>query len=70
LSEDASRITIDDVRKAGHCVAGARTWFRLQGLDFAKFLSEGISEVDFLATGDQLAQDIVNRKRERQNHGR
>lgn len=60
-----ARITITDVRRANHCVMGTRAWFGQRGLDFAKFLKEGISETEFLATGDALAEDIVNRKRQR-----
>lgn len=56
------KVTIDDVRKAGHCVAGARRWFDAHGLDFRKFLKEGIPVEDFLASGDALAQQVVDRK--------
>jgi hypothetical protein len=66
---DDSTITINDVRQAGHCVAGAKRWFGLHDLDWQNFLQEGISEADFLATGDALAADIVKRKRERQSDG-
>lgn len=65
----SDRITINDVRQAGHCPAGAKQWFSLHGLNFRAFLSEGISEEDFLATGDALAQGVVDRKRERQANG-
>lgn len=69
LSETEERITIGDIRSGGHCVAGARTWFGSYGLDFRKFLREGIPVEEFLATGDQLAQDVVKRKRDRQSNG-
>lgn len=68
-STDTDRITINDVRQSGHCVSGAKRWFGLHELDWQKFLLEGISEADFLATGDALAADIVARKRERQSNG-
>jgi hypothetical protein len=58
-------VTIDDIRKAGHCVRGARAWFGQYNLDFAAFLREGIDAEILLATGDQFAQDVVNRKRAR-----
>lgn len=60
-------VTINDIRRAGHCVAGAKSWFSLHGLDFRGFLREGISADKLLETGDQLALDVVNRKRDR--HG-
>jgi hypothetical protein len=58
------RITIDDVRKAGHCALGARRWFESHGLDFRDFLKNGIETERLLATGDGHAADMVRRKRE------
>lgn len=59
-------ITIDDVRRAGHCALGARRWFERHGFDFRKFLRKGIDVETFLATGDGQAQQVVDRKRERE----
>ena len=56
------RIYIGDLRAAGKCVSGVRAWFAVNNLDFAKFLREGISEADLLATGDALAREAVDRK--------
>jgi hypothetical protein len=53
------RITIDDVRRAGYCVSGARRWFEGYGLDFRAFIQGGIAAEPFLATGDAAAQRIV-----------
>lgn len=63
------RITISDIRKAGHCAAGARRWFNAHGLDFRRVLNEGVEAETLLATGDQLALDVVTHKRNRANHG-
>jgi len=60
-------ITITDIRNAGHCVAGARTWFREYDLDFRDFLKNGIDSETLLATGDALAEQVVQRKIEREN---
>lgn len=57
------RVTIDDVRAAGHCVRGAKDWFERHGLDFRAFLREGIDEAEFLAKGDGLATRVVEMKR-------
>lgn len=54
-------ITIDDVR-AVHCSRGAKNWFESYGFDFRDFLKNGIDSERLLATGDQLAFDVVNRK--------
>jgi arsenate reductase-like glutaredoxin family protein len=59
------RITITDVRESGHCVKGAKQWFEQYDLDFRAFLKDGISEEEFLATGDGFAEDIVKRLKER-----
>jgi hypothetical protein len=59
------KITIDDVRLAGHCVAGARDWFARHDLDFRDFIRNGIAEQKFLAAGDALAAEIVKAKRDR-----
>jgi arsenate reductase-like glutaredoxin family protein len=61
-----SRITITDVRDAGHCVRGTREWFERHGLDFRAFLKDGISEEDFLATGDAIAGEVVKSKNRRE----
>ncbi len=56
-------ITITDCRRAGHCSRGIKNWFDERGLDFKKFLREGISVDEFLATNDGYANEIVRRKR-------
>lgn len=65
MSDD--RITMDDIRAAGHCVRGVKEWFERHGLDFRLFLREGISEEEFLASGDSLARRIVDLKKARQS---
>jgi hypothetical protein len=59
------RITITDISRAGYCPSGARRWFDSYGLDFRAFLRDGISAGDFLATGDALAERVVQMKLER-----
>lgn len=58
-------VTISDIRAAGHCVKGAKSWFEYHELDFKAFLREGIEAEILLATNDQFAIDVVNRKRAR-----
>lgn len=64
-----SRITITDVRRAGHCARGAKDWFARHGMDFRAFLKEGIDEAEFLEKGDALALQVVNHKRLREMQG-
>lgn len=54
-------ITISDVRRAGHCVSGARLWFEKNGIDFRDFLKHGIPAADILATGDGQGRQVVDR---------
>lgn len=56
------RITVNDIRAAGHCSRGIKNWFDAQGLDFRDFLKNGIAVEDFLASGDGQARQVVERK--------
>jgi len=66
---DDFTVTIDDLRKTGHCVAGIKRWFGAHGLDFNKAVKSGIAASVLLATGDQLALDVVEKIRGRAAHG-
>lgn len=59
-------ITINDVRKAGHCVAGARRWFEGHGIDFREFVRDGIDAETLAATGDALALQVIEAKAQRE----
>lgn len=54
-----ARITIGHVRAAGLCVNGTRTWFARHHLDFRSFLRDGLDANTLLATGDAMAQRVV-----------
>lgn len=65
-------VTIDDIRRAGHCPRGAKAWFEAHGLDFRTFVKPverggGLPASVLLATGDALAEQVVRRKRERED---
>lgn len=62
-----NKITINDVRSAGHCVRGTQLWFVRHNLDFRTFLKEGIDEEIFLSFGDALARRVVRLKQERES---
>ncbi|WP_242137001.1 hypothetical protein [Sphingomonas sp. TREG-RG-20F-R18-01] len=55
------RITIQNIRDAGYCATGAKRWFAAHNLDFRDFMKNGIAVGDFLATGDGLAQIVVDK---------
>jgi len=62
-------VTIEDVRSAGHCVAGAKKWFAGYGIDFRRFLADGAPASVLLATEDAYAQQVVACARERAGAG-
>lgn len=63
---DDTIITANDVHLAGHCIVpGLRGWCADNNLDFRKFIREGYSVKEFLATGDELAARVVRLKGER-----
>lgn len=62
-------VTISDVRAAGFCVRGARRWFERHDMSFTEFLSNGCPADKFIEKGDDLAQQVVNHKLEREARG-
>lgn len=67
VPDDELIITIDDIRKAGHCVKGARLWFGARGIDFKRVLPKGggVPASELLAQDDEQARQVVNNKRQR-----
>lgn len=61
----AKRIRINDIRQAGHCTAGARAWFQANSLNFRTFLDRGLPEQTLIDTGDVLAEQVIESRRER-----
>ena len=59
-------VTINDVRAVGLCVNGSRAWFARHGLDFRAFMRDGLDAQTLLATGDAMAQRVVEHARARQ----
>lgn len=55
------KITMRQVREAGLCARGARRFAEKYGLDWQKFLSEGIEAEELIATGDGLAVWLVEK---------
>ena len=52
-------ITMRDVRAAKMCSRGGRKFAERHGLDWQRFLKEGIPEEELLATGDAMAIRLV-----------
>lgn len=51
--------------RPGFCRRGARRFFARYGLDWSKFVREGIDAAEFEATGDALALALVAHARRR-----
>ncbi len=68
-------ITVEDLRRLRNakgdafCIPGIRKWTEAHGVDFAKFIREGIPAEELIATGDQLAMDIVELAKKEREHG-
>ena len=62
-------ITVSDLRRLGYCAAGQRQWFKDNGMDFMGFIKHGLPTADFLAQGDALAQEAVDRLTQESGNG-
>lgn len=62
-------VTHADMRALDYCNRGAREWFARHGLDWSRFIIEGLPATDLLATGDHLAQAVVEVASQRVNAG-
>lgn len=60
------RLTMTDVSRAGLCASGTRRWFEHHGLDFRRFLREGMEAEEILARGDYMAQRVIDLKIKRE----
>lgn len=62
-------VTHADMRSIGYCNRGAREWFARHSLDWSHFIDEGLPADVLLATGDSMAQDVVQVAQQRMNAG-
>lgn len=68
------KITLEHARsypcmtRSGYCARGMRKFAGRYNLDWQKFITEGIDEEVLLATGDSMAERIVEWVKE--NYGR
>jgi hypothetical protein len=58
-------LTTKDLQPMGYCARGARRWFEQHGLDWSKFVFEGLPEEVIIATGDPMAIAAVEEARRR-----
>jgi len=64
------RVTMRHIRQAKLCASGARAFFARYGLDWSRFLREGIPASELEATGDALTARTVALAREEAANGR
>jgi len=58
-------VTIEDVRLAGLCIPGARLWCRRHGIDWHRFLKEGVEAARLIEARDAMAMRAVETARGR-----
>lgn len=63
MASNVITITPTDLLLVGYCALGARLWFRKAGLDWDKFLRQGLSSDEIEATGDAMAIALVDKIR-------
>ena len=56
---DPLRVTIQDLRTARYCLAGARPWFHRHGFNWQDFLDHGIAAERLRATKDALVDPVI-----------
>lgn len=56
---DDVTVTMEHVRAARMCSRGARVFFERHGLDWQRFLAEGLPAEQIEATGDAMALKVV-----------
>lgn len=52
-------VKMEHIREARMCSRGARTFFERHGLDWRKFLKDGLPAETLEATGDAMALQVV-----------
>lgn len=60
-------VTIEDVRRAGFCIPGARLWCKRHGIDWYRFLKDGVEASRLIETRDAMAARAVEEARRRRD---
>lgn len=58
MTDDVT-VRMEHIRRARMCSRGSRAFFERHGLDWQRFLREGIPASELLATGDAMANQVV-----------
>lgn len=64
-----TQVHVRHIRAANLCTRGTRAWFKKNGLDYNRFIAEGLPEESFIETGDPLAMRPVEVARKEAERG-
>lgn len=59
MSQPSVKVTFADALRAGFCARGQRLWFQSRGLDYLKFVREGIDVETLRALHDGYADPLI-----------
>ena len=59
-------VKVQDCQELGYCMKSVRPWFAHHGIDFQKFVRDGVSEEALLATDDEFARKAVEHAKKRE----
>lgn len=65
-----TRIIVQDLRTARYCLAGARGWFKRQGIAWGDLLGDGVEAERLRATGDALVEPVIRAAEARERAAR
>lgn len=60
-------VTVEDVRQAKLCIPGARLWCKRHGIDWHRFLKDGVEASRLIETRDAMAVRAVEMAQRRHN---
>lgn len=59
------RVTIDDCRRAGHCVSGVKAWVAEMGISFRDLMKDGIPIETVASKNNGYGDQVVAATKER-----
>jgi len=65
MAEEQVTVFMKDIRSLKMCSAGTRSFFERHGLDWSRFLKEGLPAEQFEAIDDHMSQQVAEAARGR-----
>ena len=66
MNNEPLMVRVEHARALGYCSRGMRAFAARHGLDWGRFVHEGIPAEELEATGDHMALQVVEKARGRQ----